>query len=172
MDNRLLLLGLLRRQEMHGYQLNEFIDRELAFCTDLKKPTAYFLLNKMTAEGWISEEQRETGNRPPRRVYRLTPEGEAAFQRLLRENLASYSPARFSGDMGLAFIDALEPQEALILFGQRRATLAQALENARSTPAHAGSPQWVVDHQRRHLACELEWMDEVMKRLEEAHSNQ
>ena len=47
MDDKLLLLGILRRQEMHGYQLFEFIDRDLAACTNLKKPTAYYLLNRM-----------------------------------------------------------------------------------------------------------------------------
>ena len=29
MDRRILLLGLLRMQEMHGYQLNDFIDRRM-----------------------------------------------------------------------------------------------------------------------------------------------
>ena len=29
MDRQLLLLGLLRGREMHGYQLNEFIDRQI-----------------------------------------------------------------------------------------------------------------------------------------------
>ena len=30
MEKKLLLLGLLRRQEMHGYQLNEFIDNNVS----------------------------------------------------------------------------------------------------------------------------------------------
>ena len=81
MDRKLLLLGLLRQQEMHGYQLYEFIERELSFCTDLKKPTAYYLLNKMAERGWIVEEQSQEGKRPPRKVFRLTAQGEAAYQR-------------------------------------------------------------------------------------------
>ena len=47
MERQLLLLGLLRREDMHGYRLNEFIERDMAFCTDVKKPTAYYLLDKL-----------------------------------------------------------------------------------------------------------------------------
>src|SRR5512136_568074 len=111
----LLLLGLLRRQEMHGYQLNEFINQDLASCSDLKKPTAYFLLNKMAERGWITQQQEQEGNRPPRHVYQLTERGEAEFQRLLRHNLATYTPIHFPGDAGLPFLDAIPPQETLAL---------------------------------------------------------
>src|SRR5512145_564823 len=119
-DHRhLLLLGLLHRQEMHGYQLNAFLDQELSMCSDLKKPTAYFLLNKMVEAGWVAQEEGHTGNRPPRRISRLTPAGEAAFFRLLRENLSSHSSTYFTDDIGLAMLDALHPKEARALLEQR-----------------------------------------------------
>ena len=51
MERELLLLGFLRREQAHGYRLNEFIEREMTACTDIKKPTAYFLLDKMAHEG-------------------------------------------------------------------------------------------------------------------------
>ena len=73
MERKLLLLGILHRHEMHGYQLFEYIDQGLSACTDLTKPTAYYLLNKMAEDGWITEEQVQEGNRPPRKVYHLTP---------------------------------------------------------------------------------------------------
>ena len=165
MEHKLLLLGLLSRQEMHGYQLFEFIDRDLSVCTDITKPTAYYTLNKMAQDGWIAEDQVQEGNRPPRKVYRLTQVGEAASQRLLRENLSAYLTPSFSGDIGLAFLDALEVGEALALLEQRRAIMAGALEAARAVPAHGGSLQWVVDHQVRHLTAELEWMDEILGQL-------
>ena len=166
MDRKLLLLGLLRQQEMHGYQLYEFIDRDLASCTDLKKPTAYYLLDKMAAEGWIAEEQERHGNRPPRKVYRLTPQGEAAYQRLLRQNLSSYRAANFPGDIGLAFMDTLPPEEARQLLVKRRASLAQALAEAESVPPHQGSLQLVIDHHTRHLRAEVEWLSQVIAQLE------
>jgi DNA-binding PadR family transcriptional regulator len=161
-DRELLLLGILRQQEMHGYQLHEFIDSNLAACTDLKKSTAYYLLDKMSATGWVAYEETKEGNRPPRRVYRLTAEGEAAFQALLRENLASYVPVRFSGDVGLAFAEALPPHERLDLLTRRRSLLQAELDAVAAAPAHAGGIQLIVDHRRHHLAAELAWLDEVV----------
>lgn len=165
MDRELLLLGLLRRQEMHGYQLHEFINQNLASCVDLKKSTAYFLLDRMAEAGWMVESESQEGNRPPRRVYQLTPAGETAFQRLLRDNLAAHEPARFAGDIGLAFLDALPPAEARDCLLRRRAQLAADLEAAARIPEHAGSMQWVIDHLRHHLASELEWLDRVIAQI-------
>ena len=95
---------------MHGYQLYEFIERSLSFCTDLKKPTAYYLLSRMAQDGLLLETVSQEGNRPPRKVYQLTPAGEAAFQDFLRQNLSSFTAARFPGDIGLAFLEDLEYQ--------------------------------------------------------------
>lgn len=165
MDRELLLLGLLRQMDMHGYRLAEFIERDLTICTDLKKPTAYFLLDKMVKQGWITQHQAQEGNRPLRRVYKITPEGETQFQRLLRENLATHTSATFVGDVGLAFVDALEPAEARILLAQRRTALAADLEAAHAVPKHAGSWQLLIEHRILHLENELRWLDEVLNRL-------
>jgi DNA-binding PadR family transcriptional regulator len=167
MDRELLLLGLLRREDMHGYQLHEFINQNLSSCVDLKKPTAYFLLDKMAEAGWILEvEEQQDGNRPARHVYRLTPEGETVFQRLLRENLSTYHSARFPSDIGLAFLDALEPSEAITLLNRRRESIAAELTNAEAVPAHPGSSQLVIEHLVRHLRTEIDWLDEVIVRLD------
>ena len=165
MDRELLLLGLLRQMDMHGYRLAEFIERDLTICTDLKKPTAYFLLDKMVKQGWITQHQEQEGNRPPRRVYRITAEGETQFQRLLRENLATYTSATFVGDVGLAFVEALDQTEARTLLTQRRTALAADLEAARAVPKHAGSWQLLIEHRILHLESELRWLDEVLNRL-------
>ena len=165
MERELLLLGLLREQGMHGYQLLEFIDTQMASCVDLKKPTAYFLLEKMAAAGWIRFEQGQEGNRPPRRVYNITTEGEAVFQRLLRENLGSYEPARFASDIGLAFVDTLPPEEALGLLRQRRAAAQVQLAAVQAAPEHPGSAQLMIEHQVHHLTSELDWLDKIIERI-------
>lgn len=168
MERELLLLGLLRSHKMHGYQLHEFINDTLASCTDMKKPTAYHLLNRMAEDGWIitTDDDSEDTNRPPRRVYQITSEGETVFQRLLRENLALHHPATFADNIGLAFLDSLEPSEALNLLHQRRAALTHDLEQFNAVPHHHGSMQLVIDHQVHHLKSELVWLDEVIQRLQ------
>jgi DNA-binding PadR family transcriptional regulator len=165
MERELLLLGLLRQANMYGYQLHDFIERYLASCTDLKKSTAYFLLDRMTKQGWIAQHQEQEGNRPPRRVYRVTSAGEAQFRHLLATNLSQHTMARFAGDIGLAFADTLAPAQVLALLEQRRAALADDQLAARSIPRHGGSLQLVVEHRVVHLEAELRWLDEIIARF-------
>lgn len=165
MHRELLLLGLLRNEDMHGYRLAEFIAHDMAFCTDLKKPTAYHLLQKMAADGLIDESAEQEGNRPARTVYRITAAGEARFQTLLRENLRHYQSIHFAGDIGLAFIDALPQDEAHDLLRQRHAAITAEIEHLSSVAGQThtdGGLALVFDHYLHHLRSESAWLVAVL----------
>ncbi|MGB5058652.1 MAG: PadR family transcriptional regulator [Candidatus Promineifilaceae bacterium] len=167
MERELLLLGLLQQQEMHGYQLHEFIDSYMQTCVDLKKSTAYYLLEKMAKDGFITPSEEREGNRPTRQVYSLTPAGETRFLDLLRENLATFLPALFPGDTGITFLDKLPQSEAIALLQTRREALAAELDRAEKAPVHTGSLQLMIEHQIVHLRSELDWLDHVINHLTE-----
>ena len=166
MERKLLLLGLLRSQEMSGYQLNELIDSHMRASVQLKKPTAYRLLSKMADDGWITYTEEREGNRPLRRVYAITPKGEAAFQQLLRDSLADYSPAEFRSAISLAFLDALPAEERLSLLRKRNSAIANLLQTALIHGDDHGGFRLLTEHQIRHLSTDLEWLSEVIARLE------
>ena len=165
MERKLLLLGLLRAHEMHGYQLNELIEHHLGASVQLKKPTAYRLLNRMTADGWITYREEQEGNRPQRRVYAITPPGETAFQRFLRESLAKYTPVDFLGNVGLMFLDEVPVAEALSLLSRRRAAVEGLLQVVHAHGGHQGGSERMLANQVRHLTTELEWLDDVIGEL-------
>jgi DNA-binding PadR family transcriptional regulator len=169
MERELLLLGLLQKEEMHGYQLHEFIDSFMQTCVDLKKSTAYYLLEKMAKEGYVTRTEEREGNRPPRHVYHLTDAGEARFMDLLQQNLGSYVPTKFPGDTALTFLDNLPAGEVVQLLQQRREQMAEALSVVEHAPPHTGSLQFMLEHQYYHLQSELNWLDSVIERL--LHSN-
>ena len=164
MERELLLLGLLRQGEMYGYKLHDFIETNLAFCTDLKKATAYVLLDKMQANGWVQVKETREGNRPQRRIYSPTPEGERAFEQMLRDNLATFNAAKTASDIGLAFVDALPPDVSQDLLQQRRDVIAAQLAEFEHVPQHAGSYQLLIDHQINYLRSELAWLTQVIER--------
>jgi DNA-binding PadR family transcriptional regulator len=168
MERELLLLGLLRSQDMHGYQLHEVIESHLGVGVQLTKPTAYRLLSHMADDGWVTYHEEQEGNRPRRRVYAITPEGEAAFQRLLRENLASYHASDDTRHIGLAFLDELSAAQALPLLHQRRADMEGLLESTRAHGEHPGGLQLILEHQAHLLTAELEWLDSVITDLRSA----
>ena len=162
MERELLLLGLLRQQDMHGYQLHDFIEQYMDMCVDLKKSTAYYLLDKMAQEGLVTQQEEQVGNRPPRHVYRITATGEMRFQELLRQNLTTFTPARFGYMVGIAFLDELDVTEARSLLNQRRKALTTALEQIQAAPTHPGSMQHLVEHQDVYLKSELAWLDSIL----------
>ena len=167
MERELLLLGLLRHGDMHGYQLHEFINQYLSSCTDLKKSTAYFLLGKMAERGWIVEtDEVQDDSRPPRRVYHVTEAGEGIFQAALREQLAADTPTIFPGDTALAFIDQLPAAEARALLEQRSSLMRARRAVLADAPPHPGAWQYLLEHQRRHLDSELAWLDDVLSRID------
>ena len=162
MYRRLLLLGLLRQKEMHGYRLNEFIDRFLHVCSDLKKPTAYYLLSKMAEEGLVAESTLREGHYPERKVYSITPAGEEQFLALLRENLAGFERLRYPGDIGLAFLHELPAEERGALLTERRERLAAQLAALEAMPPHGGSLDLIFARNIGLLRAELEWLDDAM----------
>jgi DNA-binding PadR family transcriptional regulator len=135
----------------------------------LTKPTAYRLLRSMDEDGWVTSREEQAGNRPRRRVYTITPQGEIAFQRLLRKSLASYEPSDFTCHMGLAFIDALPAKEVLPLLRSRRAAMQGLLDATRAHGEHPGSMQLMLDRQVHLLAAEMEWLDAVIAKVRDAH---
>ena len=151
---------------MHGYQLHELIDAHLGEGIQIKKPTAYSLLNKMDEAGWVSYVEERAGNRPLRRVYTITEAGEATFQRLVRQSLAVYRPLDYLSSIALAFMDVVLPSEAISLLRERRSSVEHSLQATQSRDEHEGSMQLLIENQVRHLSVDLEWLDEVIERLE------
>lgn len=166
MERKLLLLGMLRSNNLYGYQINESIEAHLGTSVDLTKPTAYRYLNQMAEAGWITFSEEQEGNRPTRRVYAITPEGESAFQTLLRESLAYFEPAASHSSISIAFIDALPPEEALTLLQKRRELITEMQTNLQLDEAHEDGFAYLIMHQIRHLNTELEWLDEIIEHVQ------
>ena len=168
MDNTLLVLGLLKLQEMHGYHLGDLIDKRLSYLTDLKKPTLYHLLAKLEVAGDVAQSVSREGNRPERRTYRLTARGAERFADLLRRNLQDAPAAYFADDIGLLFLSELPAAEARACLDQKRAGIAQrmaAMQAAleRHTP---GTPAYfTLQHHVLHLRAESAWLDGLLEQL-------
>ena len=164
-NNQLLILGLLRKRSMYGYELMEYLDRVMYACVQIKRPTAYFILEKMEKAGWITSREEQNGRRPLRRVYELTDQGEQAYFDLLKQNLSTFTQVNLDDDLGLAFLADMDADEAVDLLGRRRFQLEANISRLSSAPQHEGTVAWLIEHQQRYLQHELDWLDEVVKRI-------
>lgn len=168
MERKLLLLGLLRGSEMYGYQLNEIIDTHLSTSIHLTRPTAYRLLNQMAEDGWVEFHEEQEGNRPTRRVFSLTLQGERVYQERLRLCLEDYTPPEYQSAVCLAFLDDVDVTEAVSLLKIRKQKISEMLNSLREDDSHHGSMKFIIDHHKRHLQTEIEWVQDVIDQIIES----
>lgn len=169
MDERsLLLLGMLRSQSQHGYQINEFIEKNLYRVIDIKRSTAYSILDRLSAAGLVDVTVEQEGNRPPRKVYTITESGEAKFHELLLENLIQSEGVSSPYDIGLMFLDALTTEEALNCIDNRLEKLQQWIAMYESAPKHGFGVgvDLAVDHRLMLVRAERDWLEDVRDRVE------
>ena len=81
MHKILLLLGLLLRRPLHGYELHRIVRAHGELYADLKKGNLYYLLDRLAAEGYlkVQAEPGTRGARGERVIYELTDQGRARF---------------------------------------------------------------------------------------------
>ena len=165
MERQLLLLGMLRLGDAHGYQLMETLDSHIGLAAGLTKSTAYRLLEDMARQGWLDGREERPGKHPPRIVYTLTSAGDREFNRLLRECLARYEPAEYGHDVGLLFCETLPRTEAVLLLRQRLEHMEKRrLEMAHSVEQHSGSP--ILAHHLRHLELDCDYVARLIDTIE------
>ena len=76
----LLVLGLLHRRDMYGYEIVAELRRSTEGGIDLPEGTVYPALRRLERDGLVSGYWVEApGNAPRRRYYKLTQSGEAAL---------------------------------------------------------------------------------------------
>ncbi|WP_047865085.1 PadR family transcriptional regulator [Rubrobacter aplysinae] len=168
MDERhLLILGLVREQRQHGYQIHEFIQKNLSNLTQMKKATAYAVLDRLEGGGYVRSETEQQGNRPPRKVYEVTPEGREAFVGLLRENLSGADRILMSGDVGLMFLDELPKEEVAGYLEKRLDDRERQIAELEKAPEYPGSlgPPLAIEHLLALNRADRDWLRAVINRL-------
>ena len=165
MEKKLLLLSALRDHEMHGYQLNEMLGQHAGIPIHLTKSNAYKLLKQMEQDGWVTFREEQEGNRPPRRVYKIMPEGESAFQQMLRDSIAGYTDPEFPSAVAFNYLELLPPEETISLLQQRREKVIAHLEDVGGIPDEIRAHHLGVEYLNRFYQAEIEWLDELIAQL-------
>jgi DNA-binding PadR family transcriptional regulator len=172
-QNELLLLGLLVAQSQHGYQINEFIERELSHVTDMKKGNAYATLERLCKEGFVSVRIEQEGNRPQRKVYSITSAGQTQFYTLLRYNLSNSERMIFAGDVGLMLMDHLPIAEVVECLKERLVQATKKLQVHAEIPDHGHGigVDLAVKHLDAMLKADVAWLEANIPLLEQQALN-
>jgi len=123
---RYIMLGLLGIRPMSGYDIKQTFERAVASYWNAGNSQIYTTLKNLHRAGLIDAEVIVQTSRPNRKVYRLTPTGEAELQRWLQEEV----PERFTKDEFLTklfFCGEAADETALIHLQEHRKSLLNQL---------------------------------------------
>lgn len=81
----LILLSLLRREDMYGYQLVQETERRSGGRLKTQEGSLYPVLYRLQEQGLISDRRVLVGKRMTRVYYHLEPAGEARLEEMIRE---------------------------------------------------------------------------------------
>lgn len=167
----LALLGYLQRQPLHGYEIYQrLIEPEgLGRIWWMKQAYLYALLSKLEEAGYLTASIQPQVSRPARRMFRLTINGVAAFEKWLTAPVERPRQMRQEFHVKLYFAQ----QEGADVCGrlideQRRicrlwlAEQQSAVEQDRDQKVHL----WLVDLYREgQIQAMLHWLDVVQEKL-------
>ena len=104
MSVRLVLLGLLHERPLYGYEIKQIIEEHMGDWTSIAFGSIYFALDKLSEEKLVEKVSVEqSGNRPSRIIYQITPTGEEEFLQLLRESWQNIEREYYEVDICLFF---------------------------------------------------------------------
>jgi len=188
----LAILGLLKEQELHGYELKKRLSAALGPFSSVSFGSLYPALARLEAAGAVKAVEANdappavipmTGSmtgeaaafrarRPPKRggrakkVYGITERGEKLFEELLEADSASAEDDR-AFNLRLAFCRYLPPEARLGMLERRRAQLVERLARARSTIRASKErmdayTRSLIEHGTEATERDISWLDTLI----------
>jgi DNA-binding PadR family transcriptional regulator len=163
----LAILGLLKDQAMHGYQLKKRLADTLGSFWQVSYGSLYPALKRLQRQGAVEMifPKEEIGRR--KNVYRITSMGEELFAELLER--AGAEAAEDNGfSVRLAFFQYLKPETRLRVLERRRVFLegrGSKLKDAlrRSKERIDNYTLSLMNHELAATEYDIRWLDELIQ---------
>jgi PadR family transcriptional regulator AphA len=155
-------LGFLMSGPAHGYDLHSRIARELGPVWRIGMGHLYNALRDLERAGQVQSTLLPQADRPPRKIYAMTPAGQEAFLDWVRRPVPAVRDIRTEFLAKLYFLRALGLEGWTELVEAQRALLSARLaqleaQYARTDPA--AFHRLVLDLRRRQARAALEWLE-------------
>jgi DNA-binding PadR family transcriptional regulator len=164
-NTELAILGLVAEQPSYGYQIEQSIEeRGMRAWTEIGFSSIYYILNKLETAGWLESHKEDESERPARKVYQLTPAGQAALHTSVLEHLSNPRPRSGDFDLALANLALLAPDEiktGLQAYRQQLETRLETVTRKWQAVPPADLPPAVhalFSHSHSTIRAELEWV--------------
>ena len=170
----LAILSLIAEKPHHGYEIEQVIDaRGMREWTEVGFSSIYYILKKLEGEGLIQGRREDSkGRGPGRKVYRLTPTGQAAWREAALAALANPERVYSAFQLGLANLPTIPASEAIRALDNYGEQLRNRLDHIRERreqtgedlPFHAAA---MFDLSMTLIEAELRWVQGFARSLSE-----
>lgn len=185
----LAILGLLKEQELHGYELKKRLSDTLGFASGVSFGSLYPALARLEAAGAVKAVEARAAVTAPipltgslsgelaafrarkgvvrgsrgKKVYGITDHGEGLFEELLATESQSNDDDRLF-NLRLAFARHLPPDARLGMLERRRAHLVERSVQirARLKAVRDGYALSLMEHDREAAEHDLSWIDRLI----------
>ncbi len=169
-EHELMLLGLLKENPKHGYEIKKEIKEIFSLFAGINLKSIYYPLRILEEKGLVLKRAVKSGKRPLRYVYQLTARGESRFKALLAKSLLDFTRPQFSIDLSLYFLNYLKPAVARrrlrarsFILRQVSKSLGQMTQSFRKRKPLSLSR--ILDHNLKMLEAESLFLSNLTKTL-------
>ena len=186
----LAILGLLKEQPLHGYELKKRVGETVGSLWGISYGSLYPALRRLERDGAIEVAEAAPGTGPSaipatgsltgdlaaartrrpakttrrtKKAYRITPRGETRLSALLLDDDPGGDDERTFA-LKLAFCPHLEPDARIALLERRRLALADRLSRARRSDTSRADryTRSLFEHRTQSTERDLEWVEALI----------
>jgi DNA-binding PadR family transcriptional regulator len=172
------ILGVLMETPAHGYSIKKYLLENFSAEFGVNDGQLYPALSKLEGRGWIKKRVVPQRRSPAKHLYRVTPEGEAAFLRWLCGDETPESSNRFDFFWKYEFLQRCgffrylelhviqaQIQQSLEEVGRRLADLEEFLKRmeARDPDPYR---RMIVEYGVRYQRMRRDWLEDLLARAE------
>jgi PadR family transcriptional regulator AphA len=166
---RYFILGLLNHQPMSGYDIKRFLGSLGWLVGSPSFGVIYPALHTLLEDKWVTVEVLSQPNKPPRKIYTITPEGKRVLQEWMHRPVESNSSSK-TFTMRLILADNLSRDGLIAHLEQRRLhVISQHTDLQKMTTELDLETDWgqhlAINYGMVIIGAELDWLDKMLAQL-------
>ena len=173
-DIEAAILGLLYEEPQYGYQLEKTIEGwGMRNWTQIGFSSIYYVLKKLEKKELVTSKLEAVEGKPSRKVFTITVNGKDTMKEKVRYLLSWNTKLINPFDLGLAYLNYLEPSEVIGCLENYRESARgriKFLQSSVETQEKMKSPYHVTALFSRplvQLKAEMEWVEEFIEKIKD-----
>ena len=170
---KLVILGLLKEQPMHGYQINREIKRRsMDVWANINMVSIYNTLKRHADEACITSKKERTGKMPVRKVYTITEKGikeltgfeEDGLSRIIKHNNVVFL-------LSVGFMTNIPREKTLTVLKEREKKIKSILSEVKELhQVHDGNIpfnwMYIIESSIKHIEIDLHGTKRLITQVE------